>query len=138
MGGRGSSSASARAASGSFTRNGLTVSQATIDKIRSGDLSGINMPGTRYPEQFKAALDVVAENYTRPAEIETYAQGSYANGIRHVRVTDNGDYALVQVGSASSSVQFSGLPQLTPAQRQMWIEVHLNSTYFSAKRRGLL
>lgn len=138
MGGRGSSSASSRASSGGITRDGLTVSQAAIDKIRTGDLSGINMPGTAFPAQFKAALDVMSENYARPPEIDAYAQGSYANGIRHVRVTDNGDYVFVKVGSASTPVRFSGLPQLTPSQRAMWIEMHLNLTYFSAKRRGLL
>ena len=116
MGGRGSSSATS-----------VANIREVRARLRRGEMPQV-LPGTRYEAQFKEALNLIADNYVPSQELESYMRGSFANGIPHVSVTDNGDYAYIRVGNKSGSQRFPEF-DLTQRQRQALIDWRIYGIY---------
>lgn len=92
-----------------------------------------SLPGTRYENELRRALDEIADNYQRSKALEEYAEGSFANGIPHLRVTyrEESNDAYVQLGDKSAPVRFPSNFELTDKQKQALVEVYINRMYHS-------
>lgn len=89
------------------------------------------LPGRRYERQLKQALDEIADNYKRSDELESYADGTFGNGVPHLRISDQGDSAYIELGNMSARVKF---PEgLTDKQKQAYIEFHVYGMYQRGK-----